>query len=47
VPILKDIPGLGKMFESQNDRNGFSDTLIFITPHILPHKGANSRKGSK
>ena len=47
LPILKDIPGLGKMFESQNDRNGFSDTLIFITPHILPQKGASLRKGSK
>ncbi|MEN8785934.1 MAG: secretin N-terminal domain-containing protein [Akkermansiaceae bacterium] len=36
VPFLKDIPGLGAIFRSQNDRNGFNDTLIFITPHILP-----------
>ena len=36
VPILKNIPGLGAMFRSQADRNSFSDTLIFITPHILP-----------
>ncbi len=39
VPILKNIPGLGAMFRNQSDRNGFNDTMIFITPHILPRKG--------
>jgi type IV pilus assembly protein PilQ len=36
VPFLKNIPGLGGMFRNQSDRKTFSDTLIFITPHILP-----------
>lgn len=36
IPILKDIPGIGGAFRSRADRNAFSDTLIFITPHILP-----------
>ena len=36
VPFLKNIPGLGGMFRNQADRKTFSDTLIFITPHILP-----------
>ena len=40
IPFLKDIPGLGGMFRSQSDRDSFSDTLIFITPHILPQLGS-------
>ena len=36
VPFLKNIPGLGGMFRNQAGRKTFSDTLIFITPHILP-----------
>ncbi len=36
VPFLKNIPGLGAMFRSSSDRDSFSDTLIFLTPHILP-----------
>lgn len=46
VPFLKDIPGLGAMFRSQSDRNGFNDTLIFITPHILP-RADSVLKGSE
>ncbi|WP_338688767.1 secretin N-terminal domain-containing protein [Haloferula helveola] len=46
IPLLKDIPGLGAAFRSQADRNAFSDTLIFITPHILP-KVADRLAGSK
>ena len=36
IPFLKNIPGLGGMFRNQAGRKTFSDTLIFITPHILP-----------
>lgn len=36
VPFLKNIPGLGGMFRNRAGRNSFTDTLIFITPHILP-----------
>ena len=35
VPFLKNIPGLGNLFKNSNQRNTFSDTLIFITPRIL------------
>lgn len=41
VPFLKNIPGLGAMFRNSSDRDSFSDTLIFITPHILP-RGASA-----
>ncbi|MDB0056992.1 hypothetical protein N9F36_07810 [Akkermansiaceae bacterium] len=36
IPFLKNIPGLGAMFQNSSNRNYFSDTLIFLTPHILP-----------
>lgn len=39
VPVLKNIPGLGTMFRNESGRKSFSDTLIFITPHILPKFG--------
>lgn len=45
VPFLKNIPGLGAMFRNRSNRDSFDDTLIFITPHILPRAGAG-RKGS-
>lgn len=47
VPVLKNIPGLGAMFRNQSDRNSFSDTLIFITPHILPKFGNRIIYGGK
>lgn len=36
VPFLKDIPLLGHLFRNTNNRATLSDTLIFITPYILP-----------
>ena len=36
IPFLKNLPGVGGMFRNRASRNAFSDTLIFITPHILP-----------
>jgi type IV pilus assembly protein PilQ len=36
VPLLKDVPGLGRLFKSTTKRNDLEEVLIFITPHILP-----------
>ena len=36
VPILKDIPVLGKLFTSFANRDTMEEVLVFITPHILP-----------
>jgi len=35
LPFLKDIPGLGRLFGSTNDRDVLTDTLIFLTPRII------------
>ncbi len=35
VPWLKDIPGLGYLFQSNNNGADMEELLIFITPHIL------------
>ena len=36
IPVLKDLPGVGGMFRNTINRTGLNDTLIFITPTILP-----------
>lgn len=35
VPLLKDIPGLGRLFRSNSDASEMEELLIFLTPHIL------------
>jgi type IV pilus assembly protein PilQ len=47
IPFLKDIPGLGGMFQNSSNRDSFSDTLIFITPHILPRGERTVRRQGK
>ena len=48
IPVLKNLPGLGGFFRNRASRNSLSDTLIFITPHILPQaeKGKTQDKVS-
>jgi type IV pilus assembly protein PilQ len=36
IPGLKDLPGIGGLFRNNINRTALNDTLIFITPHILP-----------
>lgn len=36
IPFLKNIPVLGYLFKSKSKRSSMNETLIFITPHILP-----------
>lgn len=40
IPFLKDIPLFGGLFRNTVNRSAFSDTLIFITPYILPERVA-------
>ena len=35
VPLLGDLPGLGHLFRSQQDKTQHAELLIFITPRIL------------
>jgi type II secretory pathway component GspD/PulD (secretin) len=39
VPILGDIPLLGKLFRSRSRTVATSDLVVFITPHILTAAG--------
>lgn len=47
IPILKSLPGVGAAFRNRSNRDAFSDTLIFITPHILPQAGKPSTWSGK
>ena len=38
VPVLKDIPLLGRLFKSTGKSGNMEEVLIFITPHILKEK---------
>jgi len=40
VPILGDIPGLGRLFKSNSDMSNKAELLIFVTPKIL-REGSN------
>ncbi len=35
IPYLKDIPGLGALFRTQNDSNDQTELLIMITPYVI------------
>lgn len=41
IPYLKGIPGIGPLFRNSSKSDSFDDTLIFITPHILPRGGSS------
>lgn len=38
VPGLKDLPGLGAFFRKDSREKLMEEVLIFVTPHILPHR---------
>jgi len=40
VPLLGDLPGVGRLFKSSSDRSNKSELLIFVTPKIL-REGSN------
>lgn len=40
VPILGNIPGIGKLFQSKSYRESRTELIIFITPHIVKEKVA-------
>ena len=40
VPILGDLPGIGKLFRSKTTKENRTELIIFITPHIVKEKVA-------
>ena len=47
VPWLKDLPFFGKFFKTSTTETELNDMLIFITPHILKPRSAESKKSSQ
>jgi type IV pilus assembly protein PilQ len=47
IPFLKSLPGVGGLFRNRATRKAFNDTLIFITPHILPKAGTTANRAAK
>ncbi len=45
VPILGNIPGIGKLFQSKSTKESRTELIIFITPHIVKEK-ANKHNSS-
>jgi len=43
VPLLKDIPLLGRLFKSTNKRMESRDLVIFVTPTIVEQELAQGR----
>ncbi len=41
VPVLKDIPIMGKLFKGTSKSNNMEEVLIFITPHILKERSGS------
>ncbi|MCH7623848.1 MAG: hypothetical protein IIB46_07170, partial [Nitrospinae bacterium] len=35
IPILKDIPWIGKLFGTETEKSTKTELMIFITPHII------------
>jgi type IV pilus assembly protein PilQ len=44
VPGLMNIPGLGALFSRDSQGQLMEEVLIFITPHILPHRPVTGKK---
>jgi type II secretory pathway component GspD/PulD (secretin) len=36
VPVLGDIPGLGRLFSNKDEVGSTSETIVIITPRIVP-----------
>jgi type II secretory pathway component GspD/PulD (secretin) len=46
VPILKDIPVLGRLFSSTNDAVSTSETVVIITPYIVAQPADIARESA-
>lgn len=47
VPFLRNIPLLGRFFQTSNDRKQRTNLLVFVTPHVVTDiEEANARKSA-
>ncbi len=35
IPILGDLPGIGRLFSSSEDSGTYTETIVLITPHVV------------
>jgi type II secretory pathway component GspD/PulD (secretin) len=42
VPLLGDVPGLGKLFSNNEHTGGSTETIVVITPRIVPTRPAGA-----
>lgn len=47
VPVLKDLPVLGKLFSSTLDSVGMAETVVIITPHIISQPSDLARESEE
>jgi type II secretory pathway component GspD/PulD (secretin) len=47
VPILKDVPILGRLFSSTNDALSTSETVVIITPYIVAQPADMTRESAE
>lgn len=40
VPLLSDVPGLGKLFSNTEETGSSTETIVLITPRIVPTRAA-------
>jgi type II secretory pathway component GspD/PulD (secretin) len=38
VPVLKDVPGLGRLFRTNSSDKSLGETIFFITPHVVDER---------
>ncbi len=43
VPILGDLPGIGRLFQKKTQKEIRTELIIFITPHIVRNHGGQKR----
>jgi type II secretory pathway component GspD/PulD (secretin) len=46
VPLLGDIPWLGQLFTRRTRSSNETETLLFITPHIVKEEAAPTSLGT-
>ena len=38
VPLLKDIPGVGKLFSATDDQSSRTELIVLITPRVIANE---------
>ncbi len=47
VPLLADVPGLGKLFSNTEETGSSTETIVLITPRIVPTRAVGPRRADR